>query len=693
MPRSVGDIAEVFSKRHWFNLPYYRPVSRLTMVVQKYLHGDHAGPFHLFNAMLMGLAALLAFALLRSPVFAIRPLPALIGAALFAVHPIASVCVYPICSGRETLMPAVFTIASLTAFLRPGRPWYILALLMFAFSLFCKEQAIILPGLFVLADVLGLSGDPPGRSVRRWIRRYAPVTGILLSYFLIRWLLFGGSGEHRLAVFENPSGPLLSLLYTLQTTFVPFVQLVYEPWVEVWMSPWRVLMSLLVVVLLAVWAYRCWPAVRTAVLFWLGCFFLALLPTANLLDQEAHFAERYGFLAMGGVIGIIATLASTAWDRPAARRLMTGVGTVLLVACAAISFHRGRYFQDNLTFHTQWLRTNPLQYQAHTCLGTTLVKEGKIFEAITHYNKTLRIRPDSVEAHTNLGFALESQGRTVEAIKHYKAALRINPNSEIAHLNLGLVLTRQGKTAEATNHYKAALRINPYSLKAHYNLGTTLAKQGRTDKAIMHLTEALRIRPDHVEAHINLANVLLAQGKLSKAIQYYSEALRIRPDSIDALSNLNRVLAAQGKIETAIARYQKALKDNPENPAFHYILGNLYKRKGELDGAIDHYEKALSIRPEFTQALNSLAVVHAVKGDYDRAVYLLKKMVRLQPDNAGAYYNIACLYARQNKIEVSIDWLKKAIKRGYKNWNLIKTDKDLENIRGSSYYKQLIESH
>jgi hypothetical protein len=41
-------------------------------------------------------------------------------------------------------------------------------------------------------------------------------------------------------------------------------------------------------------------------------------------------------------------------------------------------------------------------------------------------------------------------------------------------------------------------------------------------------------------------------------------------------------------------------------------------------------------------------------------------------------------------MEESIDWLKEAIKRGYKNWDLIKRDKDLENIRGSSYYKEII---
>jgi tetratricopeptide (TPR) repeat protein len=84
-------------------------------------------------------------------------------------------------------------------------------------------------------------------------------------------------------------------------------------------------------------------------------------------------------------------------------------------------------------------------------------------------------------------------------------------------------------------------------------------------------------------------------------------------------------------------------------------------------------------------------VVYMIDKKYDRAISLFKKMIGLRPDNAEGYYNIACIYSKENRIEESIDWLKQAIERGYKNWDLLKTDKDLENIRGSMYYKELIK--
>ncbi|MEO7652017.1 MAG: hypothetical protein ABIZ80_16255, partial [Bryobacteraceae bacterium] len=143
-PRDAGEWARIFQERHFPNLPYYRPVTRLTLLAQKSLHGDVAMPFHAFNALLMGGAALLAYAILLLPVFAIPRVSALLASAMFALHPAASSCVYPISSGRETLLPAVWMLGAVYAYLRG---WRTVAMLAFAGALFSKEQAIMTPAL------------------------------------------------------------------------------------------------------------------------------------------------------------------------------------------------------------------------------------------------------------------------------------------------------------------------------------------------------------------------------------------------------------------------------------------------------------------------------------------------------------------------------------------------------------------
>ena len=44
----------------------------------------------------------------------------------------------------------------------------------------------------------------------------------------------------------------------------------------------------------------------------------------------------------------------------------------------------------------------------------------------------------------------------------------------------------------------------------------------------------------------------------------------------------------------------------------------------------------------------------------------------------------------KNNIDEFTDWLKKAIDKGFNDWNTIRTDEDLETIRNSPYYIEII---
>ena len=65
----------------------------------------------------------------------------------------------------------------------------------------------------------------------------------------------------------------------------------------------------------------------------------------------------------------------------------------------------------------------------------------------------------------------------------------------------------------------------------------------------------------------------------------------------------------------------------------------------------------------------------------------------LQPDNPEVHYNIACLHARANRTEEAVLWLQKAVDKGFNNWTLLKKDRDLENIRNTTFYRELMERH
>jgi hypothetical protein len=427
VPASAGDFARAFTERHWHNLPYYRPITRITTLVQKALHGNDPAPFHRFNVLLMGAIALLVYAILRLPTLRVSPAPAWLGAAIFALHPIASSCVYPISSGRETLVPAFFSLLSIYAFLRPGRGWQAVAIGGLAFALFSQERAIVLPAAFVLADLLGLTADGPRRDPRRWLVRYLPVAAVTVGYLAIRLQLFQGEGQFRLAVLHHPLGPLLSVVYAIQTIFAPFRELAYEARVPVWATPGRTIAWLFAVALLAVVARRHWQRVRAVVLFWLGWAVLALLPTGNVLAQEAQFAERYVFVSLLGAVGIVATLASIGWDRPRVGRAIAVAGIAFLLACGWVSHERAEFFLDNEVFFSQWARSDPGSAQALFNLGDYFASVDDLDAAVENYRRAAEIEPDRAEIHLHLSFALSRQGRGREAVRHRFRALELDP--------------------------------------------------------------------------------------------------------------------------------------------------------------------------------------------------------------------------------------------------------------------------
>lgn len=208
--------------------------------------------------------------------------------------------------------------------------------------------------------------------------------------------------------------------------------------------------------------------------------------------------------------------------------------------------------------------------------------------------------------------------------------------------------------------FQHAVDVNADNFMAHSNLGNAFLDKGDTERAAEHYYEALRIRPHYELVHNNLGNIMAGQGKVEEAIRHYSEALRIRPDYALSHYNLGVMLEHEGDLDGAIERYSEVVRIRPDYAKAHFKLGFSKSRKGNLEEALSHYSRAMRLNPDFSAAVS---------------------------------YNMACIYARQNDMEKSVEWLKRAVKSGFNNWEHIRGDEDLENIRGTSYYKELISGH
>jgi len=224
-----------------------------------------------------------------------------------------------------------------------------------------------------------------------------------------------------------------------------------------------------------------------------------------------------------------------------------------------------------------------------------------------------------------------------------------------AMMSFGNIMYSKERFMDAVDLYSGVLRIDRDSAPAYVMMGNAQARMNQLEDATKSYREAIRIKPDDDMAHNDLANILLLQHKFEEAIGEYSEALRVNPQSVQAQKNLTLAQGRKKMLEQKTLQLQVALKTDPDS--------------------ID--------------ILSALAAHYADQGRYEDAISNLKKAATLAPGNPGIYYNIACMYSRLNRVEESITWLELAIEKGFKNWSLLRTDHDLDNIRTTSFYKGL----
>jgi len=557
-PGSAFEIARVFVERHWPTLPYYRPIARASMLAQKALHGNDPAPYHLLNVVLVATLALAALVLLRTGALAL-PLPlAFAGAALFALHPVASSCVYPIASGRETLWPTLFELLAVIAWLRPGARAHALALAASAAALLSKEHAVVLPLLFVLADALRVSADAPQRRVSAWLRRYAPLALLWLAYFALRSWIFAGDGGLALALVAAPAGPLLSLAYALQVLLAPTRELVYEPIVGVWLSPWRLSFALAASAALLVAIVSRGAAARSRALFWLGWFAIGLSPTANLLVQDARFDERYVFAASLGLVALALTALEPLWLRGPARAVVACALVALVAGAATISAQRARYFVSDEAFLARWIESDPRRAQPHISLGKLAARDRDWTAAAANFNAALERAPELPDALNGLGLAYEALGQPDRAEQSFQRAIAVDPRNGWAHNNLGVLYLSSGRLDAAASELEASLAGDGDHTNARINLALVHAKQGDRGAAIAALEQVLETRPGHAGACFNLGVLLAEQGDDARARGYFERALDTRPDYALAHRWLGVVLARLGQTEASETHLERA---------------------------------------------------------------------------------------------------------------------------------------
>ena len=440
--------------------PYYRPLTRISFLLNHWVFGMNPAGFHLVNVLLHVANVLVLYALV-SRLFSSRSV-AFACALVFGVHPINTETVNFI-SARNNLLAFLFLGLSLSQFSIAlarrslARAWA--AALMWLGALLSKESAGAGLALFVAFAAFPLGESRPSKRLRALaLLPLAVTTGV---YLVLRTFALGGSSPaeglglgHLADVvrinFEAIPGYLGLFFWPRDlTVFHELSGIAPAAARGLWLA-WGAIAAVLA------WLVIRRTTATTAGLIWLGVNFL---PIANLVPiPSAPMAERYLYLPVAGLCLVVGDRAARAWLWSGRSRLMSASFLAVIGLLSTVTILRNQDWRDNLTLFRSSVSSDPRSPRALYNLGVASAEAGDLDGARLAWERALAVDPDDPMTVAQLGTIAAKSGDFAKAEMLYRKAGLLSPGAAIVHYNLGRLLEMTGRLRESLDEYEAFLR-------------------------------------------------------------------------------------------------------------------------------------------------------------------------------------------------------------------------------------------
>ena len=593
----------------------YYPLVSTSFWLQHALWGLNPLPYHLVNiAMHAACAILLWQVLLRLQVKG-----AWLGAAIWALHPVQVESVAWVTELKNT-QSCLFYLLSILFFLkwredeaasqdRHRERWnYVVALVCAVAAILSKSSTVMLP------VVLGLCWWwIDGRWRWRNIPALVPFAFISLSAAV--WTIWEQKFHAgALGATWTQSWPERLIVagrdvwFYLGKLILPHPLIfIYPRWTIDASQPLAYLPILMAVVGLAALWWKCNGPFRPVFLA-AAYFVISLFPVLDFFDiyffRYSFVGDHLQYLAAMGPLALIgATIVRGINFLDGKTRMRFQIATCGAVLCvlAILTWRQCAMYSSEETLWRTTLSSEPHSWMARNNLGTTLLDQGRLNEALSYFEQALAENPNKAEIYNNIGDTLLQLGRVDESFSPLRKALDLDPNRPDVRSNLGNALLRTGRLEESIVQLRAALNVQPDYVFALNHLGAALLLAGRADQAMECLTKAIATDPNYLSARFNLANTLLQLRRVDEAVSELQKALVINPNNPEAQKNLAWVLATSsddrirdGRRAVVLARRANELTRG-QNPIIGVTLAAAYAEAGRFPEAVVAAEAARQV--------------------------------------------------------------------------------------------------
>jgi hypothetical protein len=419
----------------------YRPVTSLSYALSWSMGSGSPLPFHMFNGAVHATNTALVTTLLST--LGAIPLLALLGGALFAVHPVHAEAVANSVGRGDALMTLFVLLAALAYVSRFRSEWVRGGLVCVAYmmALGSKENGVVLPALLVTLSFLfparhtfddGERIDPR-RALTSQVRLFGALALVLATYLALRYQVLG-TLVHRDAA---PYIVILPASLRVTTAVANLTELTalllfptdlvadYGPGVILPAGLgaarfWAGVGSTLVLVALGLWGIRRSPWLTLGIA-WAA---LSLLVLSNLLFPVGVWvAERTLYLPSIGVSFLAVAVGQRILARPKepsgrVPRFAIAAAVALILVGSAQTWMRNRAWSDTEAVFLTLAEDHPESFRAQWWIGMRLIEGQDPDRGLDWLRQAMNLNPNELRLQLDYvrGLLLSNRAEAARAL-------------------------------------------------------------------------------------------------------------------------------------------------------------------------------------------------------------------------------------------------------------------------------------
>jgi tetratricopeptide (TPR) repeat protein len=279
------------------------------------------------------------------------------------------------------------------------------------------------------------------------------------------------------------------------------------------------------------------------------------------------------------------------------------------------------------------------------------------------YRRLVAVNPHDVEARFRLGQTLLRQGRVDEALAVFEAAERWSGGDPGLRFRLGVLLLQEERAQDAEAVFRTMAEAHGADSQAWYLLGVSLLAQKKYAEAVESLDRVPPQAPEYSDALVRKAIAL--DGLERKAEARALLEARLAEDPADE----EVVLALAGLWEDD-AEYRRAAdllegylqKRETGNARVFFTLGVLHDKLKDWRRSAEYMQRSLELNPDDPHALNYLGYTYAEQGVHlEEAERLILRALELKPGDGFITDSLGWVYYKQGRYPEAVETLRKAL--------------------------------